>query len=146
MASTAKKQNHHLHMIIGCGRFGAGVASMFSSDGLEVVTIDVLKDSFNRLSPSYTGFTIEADACDIHALENADIKEASVVLVATGDDNINIMVSQVAKVIFEVPTVITRLYDTEKEALLTDSGVNVIYPAKLEIGALRKIFGIAVEE
>ena len=146
MANTGKKQHRHLYMIIGCGRFGAGVASMFSTDGLEVVTIDISKDSFNRLSPSYTGFTIDADACDIHVLENAEIKEAGVVLVATGDDNVNIMVSQIAKVIFEVPTVVTRLYDTEKEALLTDSGVNVIYPAKLEIGAFREIFSEAAEE
>jgi len=146
MANTNKKQTERLHVIIGCGRLGSGVASMISSDGLEVVTIDVSKDSFNRLSSDYTGFTIEADACDIHALENADIGEAGAILVATGDDNTNIMVSQIAKVIFEIPIVVTRLYDTEKEALLIDSGIDVIYPVKLEIEAFRRVFGIIAEE
>lgn len=115
---------------------------MFSSHGMDVVIIDVLEDAFDKLSPSYTGFTVGADACDIRALENADIKKTGAVLVATGDDNINIMVSQIAKVIYAVPTVVTRLYDTKKEVLLKDSGISVIYPAKLEIEAFREIFGM----
>ena len=146
MKNPNKKHGHQLCIIIGCGRLGASVASMLSVDGMEVVTIDISKDAFSRLPPSYTGFTIEADACDTHALENADIKKAETVLVATGDDNINIMVSQIAKVIYETPTVITRLNDTEKEALLTDSGISVIYPVKLEIEAFREITGMTAEE
>jgi len=129
-------------MIIGCGRLGAGVASMFSSNGIDVVTIDISKDAFGRLPSSYTGFTIEADACDVRALENAEIRKVGTMLVATGDDNINIMVSQIAKIIYEVPIVVTRLYDTEKEILLKDSGIGVIYPVKLEFEAFRKILGI----
>ena len=131
-----------LNMVIGCGRLGANVASMFSSKGMDVVTIDISRDAFDRLSQSYTGFTVEADACDIRALEKADIKKTGAVLVATGDDNINIMVSQIAKVIYGVPTVVTRLYDPKKEILLKDSEIGVINPEKLEAGAFREILGM----
>ena len=146
MKDSYKKHNHRVHIIIGCGRLGASVASMLSSSGIEVIVIDVSKNAFTKLSTSYTGFTIEADACDTHVLENAGIKKAGAVLVATGDDNINIMVSQIVKVIYETPCVATRLYDTEKEALLTGSGIGVIYPVKLEIEAFKEIIGMTEEE
>ena len=146
MKDSYKKHNHRLHIVIGCGRLGASVASMLSSLGIEVIVIDIAKESFGRLPPSFTGFTIEADACDIHVLEDADIKKAGTILVATGDDNINIMVSQIVKLIYEAPVVVTRLYDTEKEALLTGSGIGVIYPVKLEIEAFRDIIGMSVEK
>ena len=145
MKDSYKKNNHQLHIVIGCGRLGASIASMLSSNGIEVVVIDVYKDAFSKLPPSYTGFMIEADACDTHILESADIRKAGAVLVATGDDNINIMVSQIAKVIYETPCVVTRLYDTEKEALLTDTGIGVIFPVKLEIEAFREIIGMIAE-
>lgn len=146
MKNQNKKQNSELYMIIGCGHLGASVASMLSSRGMEVVVIDVSKSAFSKLPPSYAGFTIEADACDTHVLENAEIQKAETVLVATGDDNVNIMVSQIAKVIYETPTVVIRLKDTEKEALLTDSGIGVIYPLKLEIEAFRTIIGMMAKE
>ena len=146
MKDSYKKHNHRLHIVIGCGRLGAIIASALSSRGIDVVIIDKSKDSFGRLPTSFTGFTIEADASDTHVLDNADIRKAGTVIVATGDDNINIMVSQIAKVIYETPNVITRLYDTEKEALLTGSGIGVIYPVKLEIEAFREIIGMTAEE
>ena len=145
MANPNNKLSNRLHMVIGCGRLGSGVATMLSSSGISVVLIDKTKDAFNKLSPSYTGYTIEADACDMHALENAGIKEAGVVLVSTGYDNVNIMVSQIAKVIYEVPKVITRLNNVNKEAVLKDTGISVIYPVKLEIEAFREIFEISSE-
>ena len=146
MRDSYRKHNNRLHIVIGCGRLGASVASMLSSGGVEVVVIDVLKDAFSKLPQSYTGFTIEADACDTHVLENAGIQKAGTVLVATGNDNINVMVSQIAKVIYETPVVVARLYDTEIEALLMGSGIGVIYPVKLEIEAFRDIVGISDEE
>ena len=146
MKDSYKKHNQRLHIIIGCGRLGASVASMLSSSGIEVVIIDITNDAFAKLPPSYTGFTVEADACDTHELENADIAKAGAVLVVTGNDNMNIMISQIAKVIYETPVVVTRLYDTEKEALLMDSGIGVIYPVKLEIEAFRELVGMSAEE
>ena len=146
MKDSYKKHNHKLHIVIGCGRLGASIASMLSARGIEVIVIDNVKEAFGRLSPSFTGFTIEADACDTHILENADINKAGVILVATGDDNNNIMISQIAKVIYEMPVVVARLYDMEKEALLTGSGIGVIYPVKLEIEAFRNLVGMTAEE
>ena len=146
MSNQTIKRVRGTMIIVGCGRLGANVANMFSTAGMEVVIIDKLKTAFNKLPSSYSGFQIEADASDIHALEDAGVQKAGAVFVVTGDDNINIMVSEIAKVIYEIPTVVTRLYDTEKESLLKDSGIEVIYPAKLEIDAFRELFGAVSEE
>ena len=146
MKDSYLKHNHKLHIIVGCGRLGASVASMLSSNGVEVAVIDISKDALSKLPASYTGFIIEADACDTHVLEKADIKKAGAVLVATGDDNINLMVSQIAKVVYETPVVVTRLYDTDKEALLAGTGIGAIYPIKLELAAFRDIVGMTAEE
>lgn len=146
MKDTYRKHNNRLHIIIGCGRLGAKAASVLSAAGIEVVVIDVSQDAFGRLAPSFTGFTVEADACDTHILERADIDKAGTVLVVTGNDNANIMISQIAKTLYEVPCVVTRLYDTAKEELLEGSGIGVIFPLKLEIEAFKDLIGMSPEE
>ncbi len=76
---------------------------------------------------------------DMDILEEANIRKADVVIVVTDNDNINILVSQIAKNIFEVEEVIIRLYDHEKECVCRDSNINTIFPALLSSSEVDKI-------
>lgn len=126
-------------LIIGCGRLGASIANTFSDKNMSVTIIDIQKDSFRKLSPSFLGLLMERDGMDMDILEEANIRKADVVIVVTDNDNINILVSQIAKNIFEVEEVIIRLYDHEKECVCRDSNINTIFPALLSSSEVDKI-------
>lgn len=126
-------------LIIGCGRLGASIANTFSDKNISVTIIDIQKDSFRKLSPSFLGLLMEGDGMDMDILEEANIRKADVVIVVTDNDNINILVSQIAKNIFEVEEVIIRLYDHEKECVCRDSNINTIFPALLSSSEVDKI-------
>lgn len=137
-----KKNKYNYIIVAGCSRLGANIASMLSSQGKEVVVLDNNSLSFRKLSPDYSGFTTIADATDIDELTNAGIKKADVVVVATNDDNINIMIAQISSKIFNVPKVISRLYDTEKEIIYQDSNIQLIYPSRLSTREFEKLISL----
>lgn len=140
MKETGKrKPEKGLIVIIGCGRLGANVAAMFSRRGNDVVMIDKDGDSFRKLSPEYSGFSVEADATDIDALKKADIDKACILVAVTDNDNVNIMVSQIARVIFNIPKVIARLYDADKEKINSEHSIHTIYPTKLSMEAFEHL-------
>jgi trk system potassium uptake protein len=129
-------------VIAGCSRFGANMASMLSALRKVVIVIDNDILSFKKLPHDFKGFTILADATDIDELIRADITGTDIVVAATGDDNTNILISQIARRIFNVPKVICRLYDIEKEIICQDFNIEIIYPSKLSINELEKLIPI----
>ena len=72
-----------------------------------------------------------ADGTDLDALREANIRSATTVLAVTDSDSTNLMIAQMAKVLFGVPKVVARVYDTEREAAFRDAGVDMICPAAL---------------
>jgi trk system potassium uptake protein TrkA len=134
-----KKNNYNYIIVAGCSRFGANIASMLSLQGKDVVVLDNYSSSFRKLSPDYSGFTIVADATDIDELTRAGIEKADIVVAATNDDNTNIMIAQIASKIFNVPKVVSRLYDTEKEIVYQDFNIQIIYPSRLSMNEFEKL-------
>lgn len=134
-----KKDSYNYIIIAGCSRFGANIASILSSQGKDVVVIDNDITSFRKLSSDYSGFKINGDACDIDVLLEAEIKKADIVVAATNDDNTNIMISQISSEMFNVPKVVSRLYDTEKEIVYRDFDIKMIRPAKLSMDEFERV-------
>lgn len=132
-----KKYNYVI--VAGCSRFGANIATMLSAQGKDVVVIDKDKASFRKLLADYSGFEVHGDAMDIDVLIEAGIKKADVVVVATDNDNTNIMISQIARGIFNTHQVVSRLYDTEKEVIYNDLDIKIIRPAKLSINEFERV-------
>ena len=67
-----------------------------------------------------------ADACELASLEEADLAGCDVVVAATGDDKVNLVVSLLAKTEFAVPRVVARVNRAENEWLFTEQwGVDV---------------------
>lgn len=134
-----KTSKYNYIIVAGCSRLGANIASMLSGQGKDVVVVDINSSAFRKLSPDYSGFTNQGDASDIDTLSQANIGKADVVVAATNDDNTNIMIAQIARKIFNVPKVISRLYDTEKETIYQDFDIQVIHPVKLSVSAFEQL-------
>ena len=118
-------------VVIGCSNLGAYIASRLSELGNNVTIIDKNKNSFRILDESYTGFKLEGNGMDRDFLVKNHVDQADIVLVATEDDNTNSCIAQIVKVIYNVPIVITRIYDIDKTIVLEGTGVRIIYPSIL---------------
>ena len=115
-------------IIMGCGRVGARVALMLVKAGHDVAIMDVQSSAFNRLGPEFKGTTILGDATDQEVLKRAGIDRADAFLAATQGDNRNIMASQIAKHIFGVKRVVTRIYDPLRSDTFAALGLQAISP------------------
>lgn len=129
-------------LIIGCGRLGASIANELSDKNKNVTIVDIDKNSFRKLSPSFSGLSMEGNGMDIEILEEAHIRKTDVLIVVTNNDNINILISQMAKSIFEVKEVIIRLYDPEKECVYKENNIHTIFPALLSSSEVDRILKI----
>lgn len=134
-----KKNAEHYTVIVGCGRLGANLANELSNDGENVLIIDENRDAFRRLSSNFGGLSVVGNGTDFDVLKEAKMDRADVVIAVTNDDNTNIMVAQMARDIFQVETVIARLYDSGREAVYQDFGINTICPAMLSVKEIDKL-------
>ncbi|MPM65341.1 Trk system potassium uptake protein TrkA [bioreactor metagenome] len=140
MQSTGnKKADETYTIVIGCGRLGADLANRFSDEDGDVLVIDKSKDAFRKLSPSFGGLTVVGDAMDFSVLKEAQIERAHLIVAVTDNDNANIFVAQLARQTFQVPRVIIRLYDPERECVYHTLGIDTICPAILSANAIYKI-------
>ncbi len=118
-------------VILGCGRVGSRLATMLDMMGHEVAIIDKSQDSFKRLPPSYNGQAIIGVGIDEDVLRSAGIEKADVFAAVTNGDNTNIMASEIAKELFNVPRVLARIYDPLREETYHALGLETICPTTL---------------
>ena len=118
-------------IIVGCGRLGAFLANKLSGDGHSVVAIDVKETAFNALAAEYSGFRVEGDATEFAVLQAAKANKADLLIATTLEDNVNLMVAQVAKQVFGIKRVIARAFDPAREDLYRKLGVEPVCPTRL---------------
>jgi trk system potassium uptake protein len=122
--------------IAGAGSVGRSIAKELLENGHEVLLID--KDA--RKIKVYNVPNAEwllADACEISSLEDAGLERCNVVIAATGDDKVNLVVSLLAKTEYGVPRVVARINHPNNEWLFNESwGVDVAVSTPRLLSAL----------
>lgn len=124
-------------VIIGCGKVGSRFAQMLSKEGNDVAIISNDANSFKNLDPDFDGVTITGVPIDQDVLKMAGIEATDILVAVTEDDNINIMVCQLAKEIFKVPKVIARIYNPAREHIFHEFGLETICPTDITVNFLR---------
>jgi trk system potassium uptake protein len=118
-----------MHVVImGCGRVGARLAKLLVNAGHEVTVLDRDVSAFDRLGSEFSGTTIVGDGTDVDVLQQAGIERADAFAAVTQGDNRNIMASQIAKHIFNVSRVVTRIYDPIRQDTFQTLGLDAISP------------------
>ncbi len=121
-------------VVVGCGRLGAHLANQLSSEGHSVVAIDLSETAFLGLSADFSGFRIEGDATQTAVLREAKVHKADILIATTHDDNVNLMVAQVAKKVFNTPKVLARVFDPRRETAYAQLGIRTICPTSVAAG------------
>ena len=113
-----------MHVIIGgCGRVGALAATELDRQGHSVAVIDRESRAFRRLPKSYNGHTVVGLIFDRQVLEHAGIEQADAFVAVTSGDNSNIVAARVAKEVFRVPIVLSRIYDPRRAEIYRRFGI-----------------------
>ena len=118
-------------VIMGCGRVGARLAGLLDADGHSVTILDTDAYSFRRLPPKFGGTALIGNGINEEALKRAGIEEADAFVAVTQGDNRNVMATQIAKHIFNVPKVICRIYDPLRQELYSTLGLETISPTTI---------------
>lgn len=113
---------------MGCGRVGARVASLLDHTGNEVTVIDIDSRAFQRLPATFEGDTIIGTGIDEDVLRRAGIEDADAFIAVSNGDNRNIMAAQVARLVFNVPEVVCRIYDPVREDTYRRLGLTTVCP------------------
>jgi len=122
-------------VVAGCGRLGAGLARVLSSQGHDVVIVGEDIDS-RRLGGEFDGITVSGSPIDEELLEGAGIGKADLFVAATADDRLNAMAAQIARETFRVPTVLARISDPAMEAFYRGLGVDTVCPTQTAINQI----------
>src|SRR5438034_6909354 len=101
----------------GGGKVGANVARSIMRLNHEVTLIEQRRDRFERLEDEFEHVVVQGDATELFVLERAGIQRPpSIVIAATGDDEDNIVICQLAKEKYGVEKVIARVNDPRNQA------------------------------
>lgn len=122
--------------IAGAGAVGRSIARELLANGHNVLLID--KDERKvREERIADAEWLLADACEVSSLEDAKLEEFEVVIGATGDDKVNLVVSLLAKTEFSVRRVVARINHPANEWLFTEAwGVDVAVSTPRVLAAL----------
>jgi trk system potassium uptake protein TrkA len=122
--------------IAGAGAVGRSIALELVENKHQVMLIERELANIDPESVERAEW-VHADACELASLEEAGMERCDVVIAATGDDKVNLVVSLLAKTEFAVRRVVARVNDPRNEWLFGENwGVDVAVSTPRLLAAL----------
>jgi trk system potassium uptake protein len=126
-------------IVMGCGRVGAALAADLSRDGNEVTVLDMDASAFRFLPDDFDGTRLVGNGIDVDMLRKIGTDKADVFVSVTRGDNRNVMAAQMAKHIFGVPVVASRVFDPLREEMYRNMGLRTINPTHVQAKRLKRV-------
>jgi trk system potassium uptake protein len=111
--------------IAGAGAVGRSIAVELVESEHQVMLIE---RELGNIEPEAVEAAewVHADACELASLEEAGLEDCDVVIAATGDDKVNLVVSLIAKTEYGVPRTVARVNNPKNEWMFDEAwGVDV---------------------
>ena len=96
-------------IICGAGRVGFTIAKQLSDQGHSITVIDQSSEDIQKIDDSLDVKAIVGKATDPSILEKANATEADMIIAVTRNDEINMVICQIAFSIFNIPKKIARI-------------------------------------
>ncbi len=112
--------------ICGAGKVGTYIAADLKANGHDVLVIEKYADLVARASERLDVRWFVADACELSSLHESGVADCEVVVAATGEDQVNLVISLLSKQEFAVPRVVARVNHPKNHWLFNEGwGVDV---------------------
>ena len=113
-------------IVIGYGRVGSQFVKRIDTEAHDVVIIDKERIVLEHAeAPKGVRFRI-GNAIDEDLLREVGADKADVLLTLTRDENTNLMIAQIARILFKVPKVIAIIYEPYREAYFHAAGIETV--------------------
>src|ERR687887_1709271 len=124
-------------LIAGGGKVGANLARTLMRMGHEVTLIEQRQDRFIQLEEEFEHNVMKGDATELYVLERAGIaRPPDIVVAATGDDEDNMVIGQLAREKYGVQKTIARVNDPRNQVHFDLLGISPTVCATSSILAL----------
>jgi trk/ktr system potassium uptake protein len=133
-------------VVMGCGRVGAALAADLARAGNNVLVLDTDAAAFRFLPDDFNGQKVVGNGIDVDTLRRIGVEGMDVFVSATRGDNRNVMAAQIAKHIFGVPVVATRVFDPLREEMYRNMGLRTINPTRVQAKRLQRIIEATSDE
>ncbi len=110
-------------IIVGAGQVGYYLTKTLLDEGYEVTLVDWNYDRVQLLEQELGEVVIYASGSSITGLEKAGCSRADVIVAVTGDDEDNLVISQLGKRYFQVPKAIARINNPKNENIFNELGI-----------------------
>ena len=115
--------------IVGGGAVGIAVAHGLTAARWTVRVIELDRQRAERIAPLVEGFVIHGDGSDLELLEQEHVRDDSVLVAVTSNDEKNLLVSLLAKSL-GIPRIVTRADSPSNERLFAHVGIDVVRSAR----------------
>jgi trk system potassium uptake protein len=123
-------------IIVGVGKVGYHLGKLLMAEGHEVMLIEKDRSKVNTLSLEFHDSIVGGDGSMVEVLKEAGANRAGVVVAATGNDEDNLVICQITKLLFIRPRTIARVNNPMNEELFAGLGVDASVSATKVIDAL----------
>lgn len=112
-------------VVVGAGSVGRSIARELIHNGHAVLLIDKYAEDDRTASVPDASWLL-ADACEMSTLQEAQVQDCDVIVCATGDDKVNLVVSLLAKTEFGIARTVGRVNNPKNEWMFDEAwGVDV---------------------
>lgn len=112
-------------IVVGGGKVGYYLTKTLVNEGYEVFLIEKNAIKCNTYAERFGAVVMQGDGAEAAVLAAAGAARADVVIAVTGDDEDNLVISQMAKEKFKVGRTIARVNNPKNEELFRRLGIDV---------------------
>ncbi len=123
-------------IIVGGGQVGHSLARMLISEKHEILLVEKDPARYSKLSEELGEQVILGDGTELGTLMDMGVNRAHVLVAVTGTDQDNLIICQMAKILYIIPRTIARVNDPKNEEVFQTLGVDTTVSATRIIGSL----------
>jgi trk system potassium uptake protein TrkA len=113
-------------LVVGYGRLGAQVVKHLDTRSHEIVVIDKERTQLQQHGLDPAVKFVSGNAIDPDVLREAGAEGAAALFALSRDENTNLMVAQVARLVFHIPKVMAVVYDPAREPSYRAAGIETM--------------------
>jgi trk system potassium uptake protein TrkA len=123
-------------IIVGAGKVGYHLGRLLMAEGHEVMLIEEDRSKVELLSLEFHDAIMQGNGSTVEVLKEAGANRADVLVATTGNDEDNLVICQISKLMFLRPRTIARVNNPRNEELFTGLGVDASVSATKIINAV----------
>jgi trk system potassium uptake protein TrkA len=113
-------------IVVGAGKTGYNLTKLLMEEGHEVLLVEKNKARYFELNNELGENIFLGDASESEVLKNIGTNRANVLVAVTGDDDTNLVICQMAKIMYMIPRTIARISNPKNEDIFSSLGVDNI--------------------